>query len=208
MTSLIGSILQFDWWATPDSAWLWHRLAFIGLWTGMLFAVQRETLISPQDSTPRFARWAPRIRLLIDLCYTTAISMILPRAGLVIVSVIVFFAHSGLIAYFQYFHRPLSALSLYHSWREGAKASRHAFSARAKRLILVFGTLMVTRITLVLTSPDPGVGRATLWTIGGIAAAGYIGLMLLVNWIDPLNKILTTRGIGRLGMIRGYFVTW
>ena len=208
MTSLIGSILQFDWWATPDSVWLWHRLAFIGLWTGMLYAVQRETLISPQDSTPRFARWAPKIRLLIDLCFTTAISMVLPRAGLVIVSVIVFFAHSGLIAYFQYFHRPLSALSLYHSWREGAKASRHAISARAKRLILIFGTLMVTRITLVLTSPEPSVGRETLWMIGGIAAAGYIGLMLLASWIDPLNKILTTRGIGRLGLIRGYFVTW
>ena len=48
----------------------------------------------------------------MDLCFTTAISMIFPWTELVIFSVLIFFVHLGPAAYFQYFRRPLSALTL------------------------------------------------------------------------------------------------
>ncbi|HEV3416246.1 MAG TPA: hypothetical protein VG056_05520, partial [Pirellulales bacterium] len=204
----MGSVLNFGWLAMPDAGWLWHMLAFIALWTAGLFTVQALTLVSPQDSTPRFARWAPRIRLLIDVCFTTAIAMFLPPVVLAMVSVMVFFAHLGLMAHFRYFLRPLSALTLYHNWREGAKASSHSVSARTRGLNLIFGASLLVKLTLLATMPAPGVGRGVLWGVGAVAAVGYVGLMVLVSWNDPLDKILTTRGIGRLGMVRGYFVTW
>jgi Sulfatase len=204
----MSSLFNSGWPAMPDSGWLWHMLAFIALWTAGLFTVQAMTLVSPQDSSPQFARWAPRIRLLIDVCFTTAITMFLPPAGLVIASMLVFLAHLGLMAHFQYFLRPLSALTLYHNWREGAKASSHSVTARTRGLNLIFGASLLVELSLVATAPDPGVGRGILWSVGAAALIGYVGLMMLASWIDPLDRILTTRGIGRLGMIRGYFVTW
>jgi hypothetical protein len=201
-------LLSFASLEMPDLGWLWHMASFVAIWTVALFVVQAKTLVSPQDNTPRFARWAPRIRFLIDLCFTTAVTMFLPVWALVVVPVLIFVVHVGLVAYYQYFRRPLSALTIYHSWREGARASSHSVATHIRPIILVLGSLMLVRIALVLTSPGPGVGRETLWTIGGLAALGYVGLLFLASWIDPLNKILTTRGIGRLGMIRGYFVTW
>jgi hypothetical protein len=204
----MNSLLSMAWLEMPDLGWLWHMLAFIAIWTGALFVVQARTLVSPQDNTPRFARWAPRIRLLIDLCFTTAVTMFVPLSVLIFVPVVIFVIHVGLLAYYQYFRRPLSALTVYHSWREGARASSHSVSTHIRPVILVFGSLMLLRIALVVTSPGPGVGRETLWTIGGIAALGYVALLVLASRIDPLSKILTTRGIGRLGLIRGYFVTW
>jgi hypothetical protein len=182
--------------------------AFIAIWTVALFIVQAKTLVSPQDNTPRFVRWAPKIRFLIDLCFTTAVTMFLPLGILVVVPVLIFIVHVGLLTYYQYFRRPLSALTIYHNWREGARASSHSVATHTRPVIFVFGSLMLLRIVLVLTSPEPGVGQETLWKIGGLAALGYVGLLAIASWIDPLNKILTTRGIGRLGMIRGYFVTW
>ena len=204
----MNPLLSMAWLEMPDPGWLWHMLAFIAIWTGALFVVQARTLVSPQDNTPRFARWAPRIRLLIDLCFTTAVTMFVPLSALIFVPVVIFVIHVGLMAYYQYFRRPLSALTVYHSWREGARASSHSVSTHLRPVILVFGSVMLLQIALVVTSPGPGVGRETLWTIGGIAAVCYIVLLVLASWIDPLSKILTTRGIGRLGLIRGYFVTW
>jgi glucan phosphoethanolaminetransferase (alkaline phosphatase superfamily) len=204
----MAALVQFGWSAIPDVGWLSHILAFIAIWTAGLFVVQARTLISSQDVSPRFALWAPRIRLLIDLCFTTAVAMLLPPMGLVVVSILVFFALTGLTGYSRYFLRPLSALTVYHNWREGAKASSHSVSTRFNGIVLIFGGLLIVMIALVLTAPGPGVGREVLWMIGGAALAGYLCLVGLASWLDPLDKILTTRGIGRLGLVRGYFVTW
>lgn len=195
--------------AAPDWQWLWRIVAFIVTWTAGLFYVQSTTLVSSQDLIARFARWAPRIRLAIDVCFTTAVTMFVPTLGLVVISLLAFFAHVGLMAYSQYFLRPLSALTLYHNWREGAKASSHAVRARIKGPALIFGSLLIIKLALLLTLPtEIGAHRTTQWVIGGLALLGYITLLIFAGWLDPLDKILTTRGIGRLGVIRGYFVTW
>ena len=86
------------------------------------------------------------------------------------------------------------------------KASTHGFSARSKALAWLLGGSLLVQVTLVLIAP--GIPRATLFAVGGVALLGYLGLTALASRMDPLSKILTTRGIGRLGMIRGYFVTW
>jgi hypothetical protein len=193
---------------SPDPAWLWRMCAFVVLWTAELFVVQGMTLVSPQDNGSRFAQWAPRIRLLINLCFVVAATALLPAKLLLAVSVATFFVLLGLISHYQYFLRPLSALTLYHNWHEGVKASGHRFSARPQRAIFALGAVLVAQVALLATAPEPGLPSLELLALGIVALVCYGGLLCLASWIDPLDKISTTRGIGRLGMVRGYLSTW
>jgi len=59
-----------------------------------------------QDITERFLRWAPRLRLVLDICFVLVVSMFLPRMWLVGLSMIVFLVHLGLVSHYQYFLRP------------------------------------------------------------------------------------------------------
>ncbi|HEY2146664.1 MAG TPA: hypothetical protein VGH32_01925, partial [Pirellulales bacterium] len=168
---MIASILNPDWLAMPNVDWLAHYVAFIAIWTAGLFAVQATTLISAELLTPRFARTAPRIRLLMDLCFTTAVTMVLPTAGLVIVSALMFLMSVVLVFYSRYFMRPLSALTVYHNWREGAKAGRDSAASRFGPIAIVFGSVSLVMSALVLTAPGPGIDRRVIWLFGGAAVA-------------------------------------
>ncbi len=194
--------------AMPSAAWGWRVLAFILVRTAELFFIQRYTLVSAQDVSAQFLKWAPRIRLLIDLTFVVAITALLPRPWLIGVSILAFFAQVGLVSYYQYFRRPLSALALYH-WREGSKASGHRFPASPRIPLLILGAALAVKVGLLATLPaDSGLNPPAWWVIGLSAAAIYAALIVAAGYIDPLDKILTTRGIGRLGLIRGYLFTW
>lgn len=189
--------------------WLAHALAFVLLWVVELFLVQKTTLISVQDSSERFLRWAPRLRLMLDICFVVAITMVLPPLWLMVLSLIVFLVNLGLISHYQYFLRPLSALSLFHNWREGMKTGRYTFGVRLTRLSWFVVVILVLKLLLLMTMPDDsGLSPWVTAVIAGGAVVGYVVLAAVASYIDPLEKIRTTRGFGRLGVIRGYFITW
>ena len=73
---------------------------------------------------------------MLDAFFVVAVSMFLPRMVLLGLSLVVFLIHLGLISHYQYFLRPLSALSLFHNWREGVKTGGYTFGVRLTRLIL------------------------------------------------------------------------
>ena len=190
-------------------AWAWHMAAFVALWVGELFFVQKATLISVQDSSKRFMRWAPRLRLLLDICFVLAISMFLPPMWLLGLSVIVLLVHVGLISHYQYFLRPLSALSLFHNWREAVKTGGYTFGVRLTRMTWALVLVLLLKAALLLTMPDAS--GVSPWLTAGIGLAAiviYLALAALASYVDPLEKIRTTRGFGRLGVIRGYCITW
>ncbi len=192
-----------------NPSWLWHMLAFAGLWAGELFFVQKTTLVSVQDSSQRFLRWAPRLRLMLDVCFVVAMSMFLPRMWLLGLTPIVFLVHMGLVSHYQYFLRPLSALSLFHNWREGVQTGGYTFGVRLTRLTWVLVLIMVLKWAVLLTMPaESGVSNWWIYGIGLVALLGYLALVAAASYVDPLEKIRTTRGFGRLGVIRGYFITW
>jgi hypothetical protein len=207
---MLNLFAQFDFTvAGLSSAWLWHMLAFIGLWVVELFFVQKTTLISVQDSSERFLRWAPRLRLMLDICFVVAISMFLPRMSLLGLSVIVFLVHMGLISHYQYFLRPLSALSLFHNWREGVTTGGYTFGVRLTRLTWVVVLILGLKVCVLLTMPaESDISNWLLDGTGLVALLGYLALAAAASYLDPLEKIRTTRGFGRLGVIRGYFITW
>ena len=183
-------------------------LAFIAVWTAELFLVQAATLVSPQDNSPRFARWAPRIRLLIDLSFVVAVTALVPRWWLLGISVAAFFVNLGLVSHYQYFLRPLSALNAFHNWREGVRFSGHRFTLRPATMLLLLGSVLSIKAGLLLAETETSLTGDVNWLVGLAALGMYLALLVVASLLDPLDKILTTRGIGRLGMIRGYFVTW
>ncbi len=207
MNSLLAE-LNLGTWGTVGAAWLAHILVFIGVWTGELFYVQAITLRSSQEVGPKLIRWAPRIRLALDLCFVGAISLLVPRIGLAVISAVVFLAHLGLLSHYDYFLRPLSALSLIHNWREGTRLGGNTLPHRPRRATWVLGSLLLFKLTLLFSTPDPHVAWEARGVVGLTAIACYFGLAAAASFLDPLSAIRTTRGIGRLGMIRGYLITW
>jgi hypothetical protein len=207
---MLGLFSQFGFnVAGLDAGWLWCMLAFISLWVVELFFVQKTTLISVQDSSERFLRWAPRLRLMLDIFFVVAVSMFLPRSWLLGLSAIVFLVHMGLISHYQYFLRPLSALSMFHNWREGVKTGGYTFGIRLTRLNWVLVLILALKAIALLAMPaESGVSNWLIDGIGLVALLGYLTLAAAASYIDPLDKIRTTRGFGRLGVIRGYFITW
>jgi hypothetical protein len=201
---------QFDVnFAGVSVAWLWHMLAFVGLWVAELFFVQKTTLISVQDSSERFLRWAPRLRLMLDICFVCVLSFLLPPLWLLGLSLLVFLVHMGLISHYQYFLRPLSALSLFHNWREGVMTGGYTFGVRLTRLTWVLVLILALKIVVLLTMPaESGLNERLVQAVALVALAGYLALAAAASYVDPLYKIRTTRGFGRLGVIRGYFITW
>jgi len=207
VTDFFDSLIHLD----GAWVWLWHTLLFIAIWTAELFVIQAITLVSPQENSPRFLRWAPRIRLLMDLAFVTALVMLLPPIALAVVSVIVFFVHLGLLSHYQYFLRPLSALTMFTNWREGVTTGGYTFFRQPRRPFLVLGTVLAVKLLRLWDlhwggTPHPS--SEVLWAVGITAAIAYLGLVALASYLDPLSKIRTTRGLGRLGLIRGYFITW
>ena len=129
--------------------------------------------------------------------------------GLLVLSLIVFLLHMGLVSHYQYFLRPLSALSLFHNWREGVKTGGYTFGVRLTRLTWVLVFVLVLKLVVLLTMPTvSGVSKWWIDGIGLVALLGYLAIAAAASYIDPLEKIRTTRGFGRLGVIRGYFITW
>ena len=46
------------------------------------------------------------------------------------------------------------------------------------------------------------------WLLAGILTAAYVGIYSVTNVFDPLDWVQRTRGVGRLGEIRGYLGPW
>lgn len=178
------------------------------VWTLELFLVQAATLRPPQALGRAFPYYAPAIRLLLDGLFVTAIVSLLPRWLLALLSVAVAALHVTLLAYAAYFHAPLSILVAGSQWREGLEFSGGALAfIQPAALMLLLGALGVKLMLLALAGRN-AVSSRVRRGIGLVALLGFAALFVLVAIFDPLDKIVTTRGIARLGIIRGYGGAW
>ncbi len=109
-------------------------ILLVTLWTAELYWVQSVTLVYPNIPGPRFAFFrAPKIRLVLDLLFVSALSLWLRPRWLVVTLVGSSLAYLGLVTYFHYFLRPLSFWTLATSWREGLQLSGFVFDLFPKR---------------------------------------------------------------------------
>jgi Sulfatase len=192
----------------PESTWLWHMLAFIGVWTVELSSVQAVTLVPPWGSSKKFARLALCIRSLIDLCFVTALTFAMSLYVLAGICLLAFAVHFGLLTHYRHLNRPLSILSLISNWREGIKSWPRSAPWLLAGSTWLLSAALVVKLALLLTTPTTALDPTTRWTVVLLAVGGFAGLTAMASYVDPLKGICGSRGLGRIGMMRGYFFTW
>jgi phosphoglycerol transferase MdoB-like AlkP superfamily enzyme len=180
----------------------------VAVWTVELFFVQYTTLIPPQEVTRKFAIFAPVFRLALDLGLITVLVLVLNRRLLSVVACLAFALHIALLTYYHYFHRPLSVLTLRHNWREGAEASSVGLQVVPTWVWFWVSAALVAKLLLIWLARGPRLPRLVRFKLAASVATAYIALTILCIYLDPLYKILSTRGVARLGVIRGYTQTW
>ncbi len=191
-----------------EPLWVAAMSVFVLAWTLELYMTQEMTLVYPNETSARFAFWAPKIRLVLDLLFVLTLTFLLRRRWLCVVVAGGFFAYLGLITYFEYFLRPLSLLTIFGNWREGMRLSEFALDLFPKRVALMLVLALATQWVALYISRKASLPRNCAWLAGGACAVAYAGLYFLANMYDPLYAIQTTRGVGRLGEIRGYLGPW
>lgn len=188
--------------------WVAMMAAFVAAWTIELYLVQETTLVYPNETSASFGFWAPKIRLVLDVLFVSALTIWLRRRWLCVVVVGAFFAYLGLVTYFQYFQRPLSLLTIYANWREGFYLSGFALNLFPKRAALLLALVLAMQVAALYLSRRASLPRNCAWLGGCVLWLAYAALYLVANRLDPLEAIQTTRGVGRLGEIRGYLGPW
>jgi glucan phosphoethanolaminetransferase (alkaline phosphatase superfamily) len=215
-TSLAKNVLRRVWEAARGfftfcvrhPTWTACMAVFIATWTIELYMVQQITLVFPNELGSRFAMWAPKIRLVLDLLFISMLTVVLRRRWLVVITIVSFFVYLGLLTYFKYFLKPLSLLTILSTWREAVQVGGFALDMFPRGpAVVLLGSLSIKLSALVL-SRRVSLPRASAWLAGAVLLMGYLGLSSVAVYLDPLDAILTTRGVGRLGYIRGYLGPW
>jgi phosphoglycerol transferase MdoB-like AlkP superfamily enzyme len=210
LRGLMATARQFVTFCSQHRVWLACMVVFVAVWTVELYTVQSVTLVYPNDtsSAPRFVFWAPKIRLTLDLLFISVLTFWLRRRWLVVVLAGSFFAYLGLITYFHYFLRPLTLTTIFGNWREGLRMTGSTWELFPKREALVLLLALGVELGALFLSRRASLPRRCAWLAGALATVAYLSLYLVANFLDPLDWIQTTRGVGRLGEIRGYLGPW
>jgi hypothetical protein len=177
-------------------------------WTLELFIVQDYTLVFPNNVGARFAFWAPKIRFVLDLLFIATLSIVLRRRWLIFVTIGSSLANLGLITYFQYFLKPLSMVTILSTWREAVQVSGLGADIFLIGPVLSLLGVLAIKLTALALSRSASMPRASAWLVGAVLFTGYASLYCVTLYLDPLDAVLTTRGVGRLGHIRGYLGPW
>jgi sulfatase-like protein len=207
---LSATVRQFTAFCAHQRVWLACMVVFVAVWTVELYTVQAVTLVYPNDTSMavRFAFWAPKIRLALDLLFISALTFWLRRRWLCVVVAGSFFAYLGLVTYFHYFLRPLTLTTIFGNWREGMQLTGSAWSLFPTKAALLLLLALCVKLAALFLSRRASLPRPCARLGGGVMTVAYISLYLVANLYDPLHWIQTTRGVGRLGEIRGYLGPW
>ncbi len=205
---LIATARQLLAFCVRERLWTLMMVVFVATWTIELYTVQAETLVYPNETSVKFNMWAPKIRFALDLLLVSAVTMALRRRWLFLTAIASFFVYLVLITYFNYFLRPLSLLTIVTSWREGLQVGGFAWDMFPRGPAALLFLTLVIKLTALVQSRRVSLPRPCAWLAAGVLFWGYVGLYATANYLDPLSYIQTTRGVGRLGHIRGYLGPW
>jgi len=203
-----ASSVEFVGFCRQHPRWLACMIVFVGVWTAELWTVQEITLVYPNEVSAKFALFAPKIRLLLDVLFIATLSFWLRRRWLCLIVVGVFFAHLGLSTYFKYFPRPLTLVTITGHWHEGVQLTGSAWDMIPRRAALLLLAALVVKLAALFGSRRVTLPSNLAWLGGALTAAAYVMLYAFTLLYDPLSAIQTTRGVGRLGEIRGYLGPW
>lgn len=204
----VAALGQFIAFCAGHPWWTVCMTVFILTWTVELFTVQAYTLTFPNEIGARFAYWAPKLRFVLDLLFLSALSIALRRRWLVFIVIASSLVYLGLVTYFQYFLKPLSLLTISSTWWEATQLSGLGPDVFPLTPSLLLGGALAIKLTALGLSRNASLPRPSAWLVGGLLLGCYGVLYAGLVAVDPLHPILTTRGVGRLGHVRGYLGPW
>ncbi len=194
----VGPLAEFVRFCRRERTWVVAMALLVLVWTVELFIVQGMTLVYPNAGGPRFVFWAPKIRLVLDLTFIAALVILFRRRLLVGIVVGSFLANMVLVTYFDYFFRPLSLLTVFSNWREGLQLGGFAHDLFPKFACLALAAAMAAKLAAIYMSRGAALPRSSAWMVGSLLVVGCVSMEAATNLVDPLDKIQSRRGIGRL----------
>jgi hypothetical protein len=203
-----AAVREFASFCWENRLWTAMMIVFVAVWTVELFWLQAVTLVFPNETGERYAIWAPKFRFALDLLFITTLTLGLRRRWLIVAVIASFFAYMGLLTYFKYFLKPLSLLTIMTNWREGMAVGGFAWDMFPRGAATVLLAVLAVKLAALIISSKSSLPRRCAWTMAALVFVGYAALWSVVGYLDPLRHIQTTRGVGRLGHIRGYLGPW
>jgi phosphoglycerol transferase MdoB-like AlkP superfamily enzyme len=152
--------------------------------------------------------WAPKFRFFLDLGFITTLTLLVKRRWLAVSVIGSFFVYLGLMTYFKYFLKPLSLLTILTSWREGLQMGGFAWDMFPRGAAAWLLLALAIKLAALGLSWKASLPRRCAWLVSSVVFTCYVGLYALANYNDPLSYIQSTRGVGRLGHMRGYLGPW
>ena len=98
----------------------------------------------------------------------------------------------------------MSVLTIFSNWREGWQLSGFALNLFPRRAALILFVALAFELGALFMSRKATLPRRCAYLVGGVLGAAFISLYAVTLRFDPLEAIQTTRGVGRLGEIRGH----
>jgi hypothetical protein len=114
----------------------------------------------------------------------------------------------ALVSYATYFQRPLTMSTVMSVYREGAALGRFASEWVPQWPAALLLTVCMAKLALLWCSRRLEIPRKIRLYSFTLFSSAFATLYLITLWLDPLSAILTTRGVARLGIIRGYTGPW
>lgn len=197
-------------WQACDCAGLttWAGAALLLVCAVELFWMQWVTLNPPNWSTWKFNLIAPTMRLGLDFCFWAMLLLLLRKWALAVVFVLVLVVHLGLYTYHDYYLRALSLFTLLSQWREGWAVADYAATIVPRFALIGSSGAFVIKCLLLCVWKRPMFARRPLLPAVGLCVAGYAALFFFGVVFDPLQDVMSRRGVSRMGVIRGYSGAW
>jgi glucan phosphoethanolaminetransferase (alkaline phosphatase superfamily) len=188
--------------------WTVCMTALVLLWTAELYLVQHWTLISPNKVGPRFEILAPIVRLVMDLLFIAGLCLALRPRWLMGAMVLAALVYLGLFTYTLHFGRSISLLTILNQWSETLQVRDAAVEVFPRGIALLLAVVLGVKIALLVAAGRTLPRLAAVWSAALVAIVAYVGLSAATTFVDPLHFVTSTRGVGRLGLIRGYLGPW
>jgi len=188
-----------------------HLIAFLilaCLWATEHFMIQASLFDVPPITLHPFGYQMARV--VANLSAAFILLLITNREWLVAIFCLDFVLSLVVLAYRQYFHRPLSLFSAVRNFREGIKVSSFAIQIIPPGVRLAMSLSLAVKIILAIQlSSQPFVNSIQAgWLTVGIPFATLAGMVLLLQKTSFRFTSIRKSSITRAVYVYGYTISW
>lgn len=190
------------------STWFRGRAGFVLLSAVELFLLQEATFALAYNPGTLFSLVARATRFFSDLFLLGAITLLLPRVGMIVMAVVALGINLGLVAYYSYFGIPLSLFTMMNQWREGRDVAKFSITAIPLLAAVLFGAALLAKIFLVRSARGTRIQLRRALAASAALFVAYVGLQAAFSCYDRPSLIREIVPPARFARGRGYTELW